>query len=758
MKLPEWHMATCREKSLRYLRSDLKADGVAGLTVAVMGVPQAMAYAVIAELPPIYGLYTSMITCVVAALLGSSSHLVTGPTNAICMVILSLTTHLPEKYGLDRFQIVLLLTFMVGAVQLSLGLLRMGGIIRYVSHSVVIGFTAGAGILIGANQIKNLAGIHLKERPERFYEVVVETFRHLPESNYYALIIGFLTIALLIVVPRINRRLPGAFIAVVVTGGLAYLMGWHDPELGVAKLEIVKDIEPIKASFARMFQLPELLAPPPLGLVRELGVGAGALAILGLIEAASIARSVATQSRQRLNFNKEFIGQGAGNLIGSFFSCFAGSGSFTRTAVCFKSGGVTRMAAIFSACWTALTILLLADMANYIPKASLAGILVVIAYTMVDKRRLVSTWRSSRQSRAVLFGTLAATLVLPLEYAIIIGVVLSLLLLLHATGKTDLTQLVAHDGSGYDEVPFNRAPASEVVTVNMEGDLYFAAAEDLDYEMLSCLTPKTRVVILRMKRLRTVGSTAMSMLEHFWKILRERNISLVVCGIEEELKGVMTGSGLRKQIGEQNIFYADNRLFQSTELAMARAWSMVEMERRRLEPKDGAKAAAKRDIVLAEDILTPRLLRFGNQHQVREATWLVSEMYKRLKSRGSRKLFLQDREGRLYGGLNLWDLLAALGSELDESEVRRMQPEVLAETLRARFHEPITDLCQTDLPEVNAHTSLPELVRLTRESGTQVLPVCDEDGCINGLVSQIDLLKGIGQGLGFRPEHELPKA
>ncbi len=758
MKSPFANLDQFPSRFRSYLSSDLKADSIAGLTVAVMGVPQAMAYAVIAELPPIYGLYTAMITCVVAALLGSSNHLVTGPTNAICMVILSLVAHLPEKYGLDRFEIVLLLTFMVGAIQLSLGLLRLGGIIKYVSHAVVIGFTAGAGILIAFNQIKNLIGIHFPERPEHFYEVIGATAKQLGNTNPYALAIGLLTIALVILVPRLNAKLPGAFIAVVVSGAISYLLGWHDPSVGTWKVEIVKDIEPIQASFSNMLHLPQTLLSPNLELTHELGVGAVALAVLGLIEAASIARAVASQSGQRLDFNKEFIGQGAGNIAGSFFSSFAGSGSFTRTAVNFKSGGVTRMAAVFSAIWTALTILLLADVANYIPKASLAGILIVIAYTMIDKKRLIVTWKSTRNSRVVLFGTLASTLVIPLEYAIIVGVSLSLILLLRTTGTTDLTQLVFNDDTTIDEVPFNRAPESEVVTVNMEGDLYFAAAEDLDYELLSCITPKTRVVILRMKRLRTVGSTAMAILEHFWQILKERDLKLVVCGIEEDLKKVMTGSGLRNRIGEQNIFYADNRLFQSTELALARARSMVEMERNRHLADTPKVETSKDTTITAKNILTPRLLRFGNQHQLREAVWLVSEMYKHIKTKGARKLFLQDREGKLYGGLNLWTLLRELGATLPEQDCNSMSEEVLSEQLRSKFKEPITELCQTGLPEINPSTQLHELISSSIQNKQHMLPVQNETGQITGVVTQMDLLKGIGQLKGFNPEKELPQA
>ena len=757
MKLPALNFKQWPILIGSYLKTDMKADALAGLTVAVMGVPQAMAYAVIAELPPVYGLYTAMITCVIAALFGSSNHLVTGPTNALCMVILSLTAHLPAKYGYGAIEIVLLLTFLVGAIQLIFGLLRMGGVIRYVSHSVVIGFTAGAGILIAFNQVKNLIGVTFEERPERFYEVVIQTITHLPETKPFPLVVGLLTIALVILIPKINKRLPGAFIAVVLTGAISYLMGWHLPGMGEGKVEIVKDIEPIKATFSGIFHVPELLKPPPFDLTRELGLGAAALAVLGLIEAASIARAVAGQSGQRLDFNREFIGQGAGNIAGSFFSCFAGSGSFTRTAVCFKSGGRTRMAAIFSAGWTALTILLLADVANYIPKASLAGILVVIAYTMIDKRRLAVTWKSSRHSRLVLFGTLGSTLVLPLEYAIFVGVTLSLVLLLRVTGETDLTQLVPRTDSGFDEVPFERAAPSAVVTVNMEGDLYFAAAEDLDYKMLGCITSKTRVVILRMKRLRAVGSTAMAILDHFWEILSKRDIHLVVCGIEDDLKRVMTKSGLRNQIGEQNIFYADNKLFQSTELALARAWSIVEMEKVRLASEGGESSEHPGDIVTAESILDPKLLRFGNQHALREAVWLMSEMLKRSDAKTATPLFLQNKEGKLDGGLSIWTMLAVMGKDLPESK-EALSEEELRNHLQKSFGQAISEVCRKDLPRLTLDTPLHKLVKTAVDADLAVLPVCDEEGRLTGLVRSVDLLKGIGKSIGFNPEEELPKA
>ena len=740
-----------RERLVTYASQEIRGDLVAGLTVAVMGVPQAMAYALIAGLPPVYGLYTAIVTCVVSAMLGSSSHLVTGPTNALCMVILSLTLHLPAKYGVSLIECVFLLTFLTGLIQLSFGLLRLGGIVRYVSNSVVVGFTAGAGILIGANQLRNLFGLDLAgERLENFFMVLAVTFRHLPETNLPALFLGLLTAATVILLPRIDRRLPGALIGVVLTTLLALVFGWHRTERGDGKIGIVGDIEEIRGDLS-IAHIPELIVGPNLQLTRELGAGAIALALLGLLEATSIARAIAATSGQRLDFNREFAGQGLGNVIGAFFSCFAGSGSFTRSAVCFRSGGKTRMAAVFAAVWTALTLVAFGPMANYIPTASLAGILLVVAYAMVDKRRMALAWRSGRNSKMVLGGTLLATLVLPLEYAIFIGVFLSIVLFLRVTGKTDLTQLVARPEAGFDEVPFNRAAPSPVVTVNLEGDLYFAAVEDLDRELLRCLTARTRVVVLRMKRLRAVGSSAMTMMAHFKEVLRDRNITLVISGIEDELKLVMTGSGLRREIGEQNIFYADNHLFQSTDLALARAWNIVEMERRRQEATREPPARMEGDVPRAESLLSHRVIRFGSQHQLREAVWLMAEMRKRKPEMNPWTLFLQDREGRVTGELNLRTILHALVTPVPTEETGRMQRDELRDFIRESLEDPIEKMAETDFPRFEQEVSLGEMIASACQNRTDVIPIVNPENRLVGVVDDATLLSSLSRCLQLDP-------
>ena len=736
----------------RYLGSDARPDLMAGLTIAVMGVPQAMAYAMIADLPPVYGLYTAIITCAVGGLLGSSSHLVIGPTNATCMIILSLTAHLRDRYPLDTFEVVLLLTFLTGCIQLAFGLLRMGGIIRYVSNSVVVGFTAGAGILIIANQLQNILGLDLSgEATQSFQEVIVATVRHISETSPYALTTGLLTAAIILVLPRIFRRAPAGLLSILVAGVLAYLMGWHLPEAGAYRIEIVKDIGPISASLLDSFHLPQFVKEPNLQLARDLGAGALSVAILGLIEAASIARTVAAASGQRVDFNRQFSSQGAANIVGSFFSCFAGSGSFTRTAVNYNAGGRTRMAALFSVAFIALTVLLLAPFANYIPKASLAGLLIVVAYSMVEKHRLRLAFRSGNSPKIVVLGTLVATLVLPLEYAVFAGVFLSILILLRVTAKTDLTQLVPSSDFGFEEVPFNKAAPSSVVTINLEGDFYFAAVENLEYELLRCLTKETRVVVLRMKRLRAAGSTAMSILEHFWAILKERHIRLVISGLEDQLKAVMTSSGLLAKLGEQNIFYADNRLFQSTELAHARARSIVKAERSLAAAEVDSSAYAERFSITAGDIMSTRAIRFGHQHQLREAMWLVSELQERLIAPSPHPLFLQDREGRLAGGLSVFNQLEQLLSGLPEELPEGLDDQKLGALFRRHLARPINTLANHKIPRLDRHATLAELMDASLKGRLLVLPICDEDGRIVGLVDQMDLLTGLSIALDVAP-------
>jgi len=742
-----------------YIREDLRPDAIAGLTVAVMGVPQGMAYALIAGLPPIYGLYTSIIPTIIAAVFGSSRHLVTGPTNAMCMIILSLTASLQNRYGVNLIEIVLALTFLTGLFQLVFGIFKLGGIVKYVSNSVIVGFTAGAGILIAANQIKSLIGVSIPESQGGHFLVTIwATLTRFHQANPYAFLLGALTILLLIAFRRYAPKVPGSLIVLVALSFVAGLAGWSEPGRGDSHVKIVRDIQEITPSFD-IFSVPQMFLRPNLDLIRELIGGALALAILGLVESTSISRAIASATGQRLDFNREFAAQGIAKMVSSFCHCFVSSGSFTRSAANHQAGARTRAAAVFSAVYTAIVLVAFGPFANYIPLSCLAGIIMVTAVTMIQKDRLSMTWKSGRNSQIVVGGTLAATLLMPLETAVFVGVLLSIVILLRVTSKPDLTQLVQHSEYGFEEVPFNRAAPEPVAIINLEGDLHFAAAEDLDYELLQALKPETRVVVLRMKRLRAVGSSAMAMLDHFHALLNARGIHLVVCGIEEEMSKVLTGSGLRKLIGEQNIFYADNRIFQSTELALARAMGIVEMQRSTNETESRDSLRETLVLTTAADLMQKRCLRFGEGHQVREAMWLISQFQKRMNTAHPQSVFLQSREGKLTAELDTPAILKHLAKGLTTTDAAGLSEDALARSIEPRLFDDIRKIARPADITVKFDSPLSEVLWRASQNRFRSMPVSDAHGRLCGAFDEVAMLRGLTKLLhADQAKHSAPAA
>jgi sulfate permease, SulP family len=735
-----------------YLARDLRHDAISGLTVAIMGVPQAMAYAVIAGIHPIYGLYTTIVSGIVASIFGSSRHLVTGPSNASSMVILSVTArymgHDPSLApgSIDHhLEVIFLLTLITGFIKLTFGLLRMGNIVRYVSNSVVVGFTTGVMILIVVEQLRNIMGYPAyPHAAHRSYNLLTEAAANLGEINYYTLTVATLTFLSILLFRKISRKIPGPLASIAVASGLVYLLRWD--QRGVT---IVQNIGEIKRALD-IFHIPKLLWPLDVGLVRELLPGALAVAISGLVDASTATRGVAVLSGQRLNFSREFMGQGIANIVGSFFSNFAASGSFVRTDLCYIAGGRTRMAPILCSVFTAFTVLALAPLANFIPLASLAGVLVFLSAAMIfrQRERILMPWRFGGSSRHILIWTFVATLLLPLQYAVFVGIFLSIFFLLQVTSKTDLKILVPQEDGRFDEMPLGQMADSPIVLIDMEGDLYFAAVENLDLELQGAVGPHTKVVVLRMKNLRAVGSTAMTMLENFRIALKRHNVTLVICGVEKGLEAQIKRSGLRDRVGEPNIFYADNTIFQSTNLAMARARAVVEMKRL----AQGAAAETEEEETpdlwpAAEDLMTRQCVRFGKSHTVREAVWLMSEANRRAPGRGPQPLFLQDPEGKLAGELTPWRLLGEMAASLEGLRTDEMDARELGQRLSQPFDKVIGTLARTDLPALGKDANLAELVRAAVERDMRVIPICDESKRVTGLVREIDLIQGIGRAL-----------
>ena len=397
----------------------LKADFFAGLTGAVIVLPQGVAFATIAGLPPEYGLYTAMVPPIIAALFGSSFHLVSGPTTAISIVVFSAVSHHAVPGTPEFLSLALTLTFLAGVYQLAFGLARLGALVNFVSHTVVIGFTAGAAILIATSQIKDITGIYVA-KGESFLHTWADLVTGIDSLNVYLVAIALITLFTAILSKKIFPKMPNLLLGMVVGSVVAIYLKEFTNDIKLVG-EIPAHLPPIS--------LPDF----SFSTIKMLAPEAFAVALLGLIEAVSISRAVATKSNQRINSNQEFIGQGMSNLVGSFMSSYAGSGSFTRTGINYEAGAKTPLSAIFAAIALMIIVLLIAPLTAYLPIAAMGGVILLVAYNLIDLKHITQILKFSRSESAILLTTFLATLFLELEFAIYLGVLLSLVLFLAKT-------------------------------------------------------------------------------------------------------------------------------------------------------------------------------------------------------------------------------------------------------------------------------------------------------------------------------------
>ena len=419
---PEWQLRLMPFLRWKHLvtKQTLRSDLLSGLTVAIVVIPQAVAFAAIAGMPPQYGLYAGMIPAIVAALFGSSWHLMSGPTTAASIVLLSSLSAFAEPLSPEYVSLALTLTFMVGLIELTLGLARMGTIVNFISHSVVVGFTTGAAILIASKQLKNFFGVPIP-RDGGLYNTLEHFWHQIPNINIYITVIALATLVTGFVFKRFMPKFPPLIAALVVgtCGGLLL-----DAMYGNTVTNIVT-----------VGALPQTL--PPLSLpdfhfkiMSELFPAALAMTLFALTEAVSIGRAVGIRSGQLIDGNQEFIGQGMSNMAGSFFSAYVATGSFNRTSLNYQSGAKTPMSAMFAGIMEIFIVLAIAPLVAYLPNAAMAGILFYVAWGLIDFPNIRHILKSNHSERAIFIITFVATLVLDLEFAILIGILLSLILYL----------------------------------------------------------------------------------------------------------------------------------------------------------------------------------------------------------------------------------------------------------------------------------------------------------------------------------------
>lgn len=438
----------------------VRQDLLVGLSGAILALPQSIAYALIAGLPAEYGLYAAIVPVIIACLWGSSWHLICGPTAAISIVLYASVSPLAISGSSDYISLILLLTFLAGAFQLVLGLVRFGALVNFVSHSVVLGFTLGAAVVIALGQLPNLLGIELASQATAL-KTLQDLLSHAGEIDLPALTLGLATLLLGLLLKLWRPRWPSLLISLLLVSLVAWLLPqWFGQ---VARVPAFSG------------QLPPLSPLPLLDfeLILRLLPSAVAVGMLGLVTSLSIARSLASRSEQMIDANQEIRAQGLSNMVGSVFSGYLSSGSFTRSGLSYDAGARSPLAGVFSALWVALFAVTGAGLIAHLPIPAMAGSILLICWGLIDVRGIRALFRVSRAEFLVMALTAMATLLLELQTAIYAGVLASLFFYLKRTSQPRVLQ--------------SREGETDVLRVG--GSIFFGAAHYLQVRLQRCQGP-----------------------------------------------------------------------------------------------------------------------------------------------------------------------------------------------------------------------------------------------------------------------------
>ncbi len=529
-------------------RSTLKSDALAGLIGAVVVLPQGIAFATLAGLPPEYGLYCAMVPTVVAALFGSSLHTVSGPTNPVSLMVFAALSPLAVPMTPHYVELALTLALMSGLIMLALGLLRFGALVNFVSSTVIVGFTAALGVYIVASQLGNFLGI--ASAPGSIPAMLGDTLRQLGDTRPWVALVAAVTLAVGALSGRVLRRIPPMLVAMVLGSVLAFAL---NRALGGERTGL-RTLGTIPGAFPPL-SVPDL-SPATL---RSLLGSALAVAMVALTQALSIAHAVALRSGQRLDNNQEFVAQGLANVTAAFFSGFPTSVSANRCGLNYDAGARTPLAAIFSALLLVALVLALAPLLAYLPVAVIAGLLFLVAWNLVDVPRIRKIVATSRGESAVLAVTFAATLVLDLEFAILVGVLVSLVLFLNRSSHPIMRSLVPdprHSGRKMTEIEDSLVECPQLKILRIEGSIYFGAIDHVrrHLDTLREKSPGQKHLLLMSKSINFVDLAGAELLASEARARREAGGELYFYSLRRPVEELFERGGYAETIGRENIF------------------------------------------------------------------------------------------------------------------------------------------------------------------------------------------------------------
>lgn len=557
----------------RYDAGKFRADVTAALMVAIVTIPQAIGFALVVGLPVHVVMVTAIVGAFVCALFSSSRHLVFGPTNTIAIILAAALTATVD-FAQSPLEKVLVIGLMIGVVQVASGFFKLGNLTHFISRTVIIAYSTAVGVIIGVGQLANWLGVDKGESEGLVQGLshVVNRVVHL-DFNLYAAMVGVFSLLLMILIKRLRPGWPEGLIGIAAALGISLAYG-----LGDAGVVLVRDIGQVAGQvpvFSSGF-----LSADTLRLFPALASMALAAAILGMLEAVSISKTLAARSGQKINANQELIAMGMGNLASSFFGGMPGSSSFARSAVNYQSGGVTQTSSLLASLIVLLTLLLTAQLVNYIPVAALAAYLIIVAVRLINREQIRLCLRATRSDALVLIVTVLSALLLTLDTAVYVGIGISLALFLKKASAPSLVEYGFNTQGQLSQIeqPEERSN-SAISIVHVEGELFFGAA-DLFQEQVRYLADddNIRVVILRMKNARHLDATSVMSLLHLLDYLKRTKRHLLLSGINPDVERVLRRSDAWDQLGEDNIFPAEANLTMATKRALLRASQLLQQD------------------------------------------------------------------------------------------------------------------------------------------------------------------------------------
>jgi SulP family sulfate permease len=526
-------------------RPSVKVDIVAGITAGVLILPQAVALAAIAGLPPEFGLYTSIFPVIIAALFGSSWHVMSGPNTALAVLIFIDLSSFASRSTEEYIMYAMGLTFMAGAFQLLFGLARLGVVFNFISHSVIVGLVAGVGIVIIIQQLGNFFGLVMNQR-EEIYETLMQVFYNLNHANWYAATAGFATVASGLLIRKYRRKWPHLVLAVII--GTA--VGWFvDGLFGSANTRIDKLGT---LTLAALPFKPVDWSADNIVVFRELIASAVLIAILGLMQSAVIARAMAVRSGQQVNMNQEIIGQGLGNIVGSYLSCFASCGSFNRSAANIDAGARTPLASLVSAAALAVLIWIAAPLIALMPISVMAGILFLVGWGLVDLRE-IRKLVNVREEFVIFIACFIVSVVFGLDYGVFVGVLLSVVAYFRDVSRPEIHTLVGDDAAHL--LPPGAPRDSHVL--RLTGNLFFGSvhAVELQLREIAARDERRGHLFLSLDLVGYLDTAGALLIAKEAASRRQAGGSLDIGFRDHSLDEMLQKSGLVESVGPDHIYY-----------------------------------------------------------------------------------------------------------------------------------------------------------------------------------------------------------